>query len=168
MDFISHTQIPIIFLSHRIFPLFLQPSSQTKSNLKESQNQRKTKIQTDKEESCESSSVSIWNSLLFCLLSLLQLFHTMSPCFDSKPLSSAISLIVGSQWDSSWISCCCSVSWRSCCFGSVDSSPAHSLTVPRFCECWGGLAHSLVLCLVVAIWSAFLHVHYPEELSSTA
>jgi hypothetical protein len=35
----------------------------------------------------------------------------------SRPLSSATILEI--HWDSSWISCCCPVLWRSCSFGSV-------------------------------------------------
>lgn len=48
----------------------------------------------------------------------------MSPWSGSRPLASAMPLLMGSHWGS-----CHSVSWRSCCFGFVGLSPAHAPTV---------------------------------------
>lgn len=63
------------------------------------------------------------------------MFIALSHWSGSKPLPSALPLIMGSLWSSSWISC--PVSWRSCSFGSVGLSLSHTLTVHRRGGYWG-------------------------------
>lgn len=37
---------------------------------------------------------------------------------------------------------CCPISWRSCCFGSAESSPSHAPADHRWSGCWGGPTQS--------------------------
>lgn len=52
-------------------------------------------------------------------------------------LASESSLMMGSRWGSSWLSCCCPVSRICCSFASVGLSPSHVPTVHRCGEHWG-------------------------------
>lgn len=65
-----------------------------------------------------SHTVYPYSSLLY-----LQVFIATSHWADSRALSSATALIMGFHRGSSWISSYCPVLWRSCCFGSIGSSP---------------------------------------------
>lgn len=136
MDFTSrYTPVPL----RPVYPCPLvstlcpcQLSSNPNQIQKENQKPNQTK--TTKEFCHGSCSVAHW-ATQFTLSSLhlyLQVFTTMSHWFGSSSLVSATPSIMGS----SWISCCCLVSWRSCCFWSVGSSHSDVPTLHRFDGCW--------------------------------
>ena len=66
----------------------------------------------------------------------LQMFIAMSHWSGSRPLDSATLSILDPHQDSSWISCCCPVPWRSCSFGSIVPTLSHAPTVHRWGRCW--------------------------------
>lgn len=76
--------------------------------------------------------------------------------------------IIDSRWGSSWLSCCCPVSWRSCCFGSAGSSPSRAPIVHRSGGYCGGPTHSPSSGPGWNNLLAFAHSHFPDELSDTA
>ncbi|CAO2580303.1 hypothetical protein LEMLEM_LOCUS1378 [Lemmus lemmus] len=54
---------------------------------------------------------------------ILNVAIARSHWFVSRPLVSAPLSLLDPHWDSSWVSCCCPVSWRSCSFGSAGLTP---------------------------------------------
>jgi len=94
MNFTSCTSIPLISLSFRIYPLPLQ-SPPTKENKKYN---KKNNL---KKSWCGSCG--------FCTESLVW-FQASEFCYTINTRS---------HQDSSWISCCYHVSWRTCSFGSA-------------------------------------------------
>lgn len=54
-----------------------------------------------------------------------------------------LSSILDPYWDSSQISCCCSVSLKSCSIGTVGPSLSHAPTVCRWYRGWGGPTQTL-------------------------
>lgn len=89
----------------------------------------------------------------------------MSHWSGLRPLASATASILGSYWDFSSLSCCCSVSWRSWSFGSAGLSTSCAPAVHKWGGCWDGSTHSPGLVLT---HPAFLHPHYQGKLSSPA
>lgn len=53
-------------------------------------------------------------------------------------------LVLGSNWDS-WISCCCSVFWRTCSFGYEELATLYTPAVYRWNGCWRRDLITLVL-----------------------
>lgn len=140
MDFTSWILVPLIFTSSCIYLLPLQPPSITKGNVKEnpkdkqyketkpSRNKTKTKQQQQQnKESCHGSySVSLEShSLPFSQLIYSSLFASVrchETWFNWSPQALVKPVIMGSHSNSSWISCCCPVSLRSCCCRIFDYS----------------------------------------------
>ena len=71
----------------------------------------------------------------------LQTFIAMSHWSGARPLASTLSTLYP-HWDSSQISCCCPVSWRT---SSAGQAFLGSLTVHRWDTCWGSQPWSLLL-----------------------
>lgn len=118
MNFTPH--IPIIFISPSPHtyppPLQLPPNREQRSH-------------------CGNHSVSHYvpqHTLLSTCL-CLQMFIAMSPWSGARPQASATLSVLEPHWDSSWISFCCLVSWRSCSFEPVEPAPSCILSVHR----WG-------------------------------
>lgn len=63
----------------------------------------------------------------------------------SRPLVSITLLTLGPHWDSSWLSCCCPVSWSSCSFRSAGHVPSHASTVYSEVDVGVGQLAALVL-----------------------
>ena len=84
---------------------------------------------------CSVSQCLPQNALLTTPL-CSQMAIAMTSWSGMRPLVSATLSILDPHWDSSWISCCCPVSWRSCSFGF--ESPATSCTpaVHWWSRCW--------------------------------
>lgn len=72
----------------------------------------------------------------------LPVFISMTHWFDLRPLASATLSILDPHGDSSWISCCFPVSWRSCSFGSSEPAPSQAPAVHRWGTQWGGPTQS--------------------------
>lgn len=117
MNFTSCTSIPLISLSFRIYPLPLQ-SPPTKENKKYN---KKNNL---KKSWCGSCG--------FCTESLVW-FQASEFCYTINTRS---------HQDSSWISCCYHVSWRTCSFGSVELASSHAPEDHRWCRCWSGPTQS--------------------------
>jgi hypothetical protein len=60
------------------------------------------------------------------------MFITVSHCSDSKPLVSETLSLLDLHVNSSQISCCFTVPWRSCSFGSVVLAPSWALALQRW------------------------------------
>lgn len=95
-------------LSYLPLPLYPPPPFQTPCQ------QRKKRSHG----SCSMSQCVPEHTLLFTLL-CLQIFIAMTCWSCTKPLASATLLTLEPHWDSSQISWCCPMSWRSCSFGSI-------------------------------------------------
>jgi hypothetical protein len=68
----------------------------------------------------------------------LQMFIATSHWSNSRSLAPATLSILAPHWDSSWISRCCPVSWRSCSFGSSKTAPFKCSTSSfKWGRCWG-------------------------------
>lgn len=131
MAFISCIQSPLTFWSPGLCSLPMQPPpwNQTKSKRKTKPNQKEKK---EEEESFLGSCGAAQRVPQFTLWSVhLHLLsgHWHELLVWSEPFSSATLLIMGSHWGFSWISWCCPVSWRSCCFGYVGLAPSHASSV---------------------------------------
>jgi hypothetical protein len=72
----------------------------------------------------------------------MQMFVAMRHWSSLRSLASAILSILDPYWDSSQISCCCPVSWRSCSLGSAILAPSCVPTVHRQSRYWGRLTQS--------------------------
>jgi hypothetical protein len=105
-------------------------------------------------------------STLLCL----QMLRAMTPWSDTRPLASAIPSILEPYQDSSGISCCCPVSWRSCNFRSAGQALSCAPAVHRWVDVGWANSEPWVWAWVSAEVSppALLHPHYRGELSSTA
>ena len=84
---------------------------------------------------CHSVSVPQYTSLYTHLHS--KVFSVINHWSGLRSLASNTLSILGLQEDSSQISCCCSVSWRSCSFGSIVLVSSHTPTVHPWVRCWG-------------------------------
>ena len=71
--------------------------------------------------------------------------HCSESSVRFEPSGFCYTINTASLWDSSWISCCWPVSWRSCSFGSVGLAPSHAPTVHRWGGSWGGQLKALDL-----------------------
>jgi hypothetical protein len=72
----------------------------------------------------------------------LQMFIAMSHWSGSRPLASLTPSILDAHPDSSQLSCCCSVSWRSCSFGTAGLALAWFPIIYKWYRCWGGTTQS--------------------------
>ena len=128
MNFTSCTPIPLISLSLCIYPPPLQLHLQKKIryNLK----------------TCLVVEAVVWQcatqSTLLSILLCLQMFIAMSHWSGLRPLASATLSILDPHQNSSWISCCCPVSWRSCSFGSTGPSPSCAPGFHQWDRCRSG------------------------------
>ena len=105
VKFTLSTPIPLISLTPCTCPPPLQPSSLTKENIFHH----------------GSCSVLVYPTVyLLSSLPCLPMFIAITCWSGTRSLVSATRLILDPHWDSSWISCCCPVSWRFCSFGSVE------------------------------------------------
>lgn len=69
---------------------------------------------------CHSEPRTISFSSLIFTANVIAMNH----CSDSRLLAWATLSVQNPQWDSSWICCCCPVSWRPCSFGSTGLVPS--------------------------------------------
>jgi hypothetical protein len=78
-------------------------------------------------------------------------------------------IITGFSQDSSWITCCCSLSWRSCSFGSAAPAPSCIRKMGEMLG-WANSKPWIWVWVVAELVSllALLHPHPQGELSSTA
>lgn len=123
MNFTSSTPIPFISPSPCTCPLPLQAPilHREKKNL------------FVEAVVCHGVSHSIPFPILCCK------FIAMTCGFGMRPLVSATVPILELHWAaSSWLFCCCSVSWRSYSFGCVGLALLCSLAVCQWGRCWGG------------------------------
>ena len=123
-NFKSCTPNPLICLSLCTCPLPLQPgpSKKEKSNLVV--------------EAVVCHSVS--HSIPFAHTSLFVNIHCNESLVWLKVSAFPTLSILDPYQESSWISCCCSVLWRSCSFGSVGLAPSLDSAVHRWGRYWGG------------------------------
>lgn len=89
-----------------------------------------------------------------------------------KPLASTNLSILDPHQDSSRISCCCYVSWRSCSFGASGLASSHAPEAHWRGKCWGGPIQipgswTWVVSELV-IWPALRYPHHQGELPSEA
>ena len=86
----------------------------------------------------------------------LQTFIEVSYWSGSRSLASVTPSILDPHWDSSQLSCCCPLSWRSCSFGTVGLALSW---VPTLAD---------EIDLGVGYDRALLYLYYQGKLSSTA
>lgn len=110
------------------------------------------------------------HSILFCpCIFTFQIFTAMTHLSVLKPLASATPSTLNPDEDFCHISCCCSVSWKSCCFRSVGPTPSQAPAVNRLGRYCGG-ANSRpgsVLGFGGSRVRTLLHLHHEDGLSST-
>jgi hypothetical protein len=77
-------------------------------------------------------------SMSQCVTEYKEMFVGMSYWSGSRPLASATLSVLDPHWESSQISCCCLVSWRSCSFNSSGTAPSQAPDVHRWDRYWSG------------------------------
>ena len=92
--------------------------------------------------------VHTWNydTVYYSVSQSMPSVHTSSlanvPYYESfiwlRFLASVMTSILDPHQDSSQLSCCCPVSWRSCSFGTEGPASSHVPPVCRWCRFWGG------------------------------
>ena len=107
VDFQLYLLILLVSPYLHIFPPLLQPQLQIKVKFEKTiMKQKKNLVMNAEVWPIES------HSFLFSPFILFASVHWSG----SRPPASAAPPITDSHWGSSWISCCCPVSWRSCSF----------------------------------------------------
>jgi hypothetical protein len=123
-------------LGYLLHPCNLPSKNRNKNKKIKTSKSKQNKTNNNKNLTVEAAVChNVSHGYSFGQTSLLPNVH----CNESglRPLASAILSILESHWGFSQISCCRSVSWKLCSFGSAGLAPSHTPAFHRWGRCWG-------------------------------
>lgn len=84
----------------------------------------------------EGEKQNLVEAILFHSILFYPHFTPMIPWSGTRPLACAAPSILKPHWDSSWKSCCCLGSWKSCSLGFVGPACSHAPAGQRWGRCF--------------------------------